>query len=183
MPTARETVVYDVHDVKVYPLLSDDGASPTYGAAVDVPGIAEISMDPNLVTAELKGDGGKVIAKKGRVDRWNVSATYGKLALNVLSVLLGGDSPTDVTGEVYWDQSGGVRLPYFKMEAKIEDVDEGLGDLHVILFKCQITGGTLLGSSTDEFGQPSFEAEGIATTSTNKIARVRLLDAVTSLSA
>lgn len=161
MAVAHETVFFDVHDCKVYPLLTDvTGASPTYGAAADVPGIADVSMDPNLVTAELKGDA-RVIAKKGRIDRLNFSATYGKLAGDVLTVILGA-TVTDTTDTATFRLKSPASLPYFKIEFKIEDLDEGIGDLHVVLYKCQVTGGTLIGSSTDNFGQPTFDAEAIA---------------------
>lgn len=160
---AHETVVFDVHDAKVYALLTDQaGASPTFGAAVDVPGIAEVSLDPNLVSAELKGDG-RVIAKKGRIDRYNFSGTYGKLDFDVLQVLIA-VSITEVAGSGRTNarSKSPAPLPLFKLEFKIEDLDEGIGDLHVTLWKCQITGGTLLGTSSDNFGQPSFDAEAIA---------------------
>lgn len=160
---AHESVVFDVHDAKVYALLTDAaGASPTFGPAVDVPGIAEVSLDPNLVTAELKGDA-RVMAKKGRVDRYNFSGTYGKLDFDVLQIILA-TSITEVgtAGRTNARSKSPAPLPYFKLEFKIEDLDEGLGDLHCVLWKCQITGGTLLGSSSDNFGQPSFDAEAIA---------------------
>ena len=234
MPLSHETVMFDVHDCKVAPLLTDNfGEAPTYGPLVDVPGISEVGLDPNFVTAELKGDA-RVIAKKGRIDRFNFSGTYSKLALDVLGVIIGADvqdqaagtastvngdttsGENTVTGTGYTPanlvgrsvsgagiptgtyivaatttqitlnndatatatgvsldlaataeavrvrMSSPAPLPYFKTAFKIEDLDQGLGDLHVICYKCQITGGTLLGSSSDNFGQPSFDAEAIA---------------------
>lgn len=161
-PVAHETVVYDVHDCKVYPMLSDArGAAPTYGPGVDVPGIAEVSVDPNFATAELKGDA-QIIAKKGRVDKMTLSATYGKVALDVLKIITGGNivDTEDVSAE--WFLTGDNSLPYFKLEFKISDVDITLGDLHVTLYKCNLTGGTLLGGSSDEFGQPEMELEAIS---------------------
>lgn len=182
MPLAHETVVYDVHDFKVYPLTSDTGASPVYGTAVDVPGIAEASMDPNFLTAELKGDA-RIIAKKGRVDKMTVSATYGKVALDVLATVLGG-TVTDVAAtNAKWRLLGDNSLPYFKAEFKIEDVDTGLGDLHVRLYKCQLTGGTLLSGSTDNFGQPTMELEAIPLESNDLLVDVELYSTVTALSA
>lgn len=158
MPTAHESVVYDVHDFKVYALLSDAlGASPTYDNAVDVPGIAEVSLDPNLVTAELKGDA-KVIAKKGRIDKFNLSATYGKIALDVLAVIIGG-AVTDGTGSAKWSVGGDNSLPYFKAVFVINDAS--VGQVKVTLYKAQLTGGTLLGQQTEQFGQPTLQCEGI----------------------
>jgi hypothetical protein len=164
---STETVVFDVSDCKVYPLLTDvTGASPTYGAAVDVPGIAQVSLEPNLTSAELKGDS-RIIAKRGRVDRFNFSATYGKLSLDVLNTLLGsstlnaqGTTPSRTQNLVIASPGSS---PYFKLEFLIADVDEGIGSLNVILFKCLLTGGTLFQSSSDSFGQPSLQCEAIAT--------------------
>lgn len=236
MPLSHQTVMFDVHDAKVAPLLSDDtDALPIYGPWVDVPGISEVGLDPNFVTAELKGDA-RVIAKKGRIDRMNFSGTYAKLDLDVQSVIFGTAvtdlaavasstittvatttasatithatpatftnamvgrtvTGTGVSGMIVAVNTAGTEatlsaaatatgsitltlvaigekvrsrimspasLPYFKLGFKIEDVEEGLGDLHVISYKCQVTGGTQVGSSSDNFGQPSFDAEAIA---------------------
>lgn len=164
MAVGHETVVFDVQDFKVYKMLTDtaSAAAPTYGPAVDVPGIAEVGLEPNFVTAELKGDA-TVIAKKGRVDRVQVSATYGKVSIDVLEVILGGDI-TDGGSSAEW-LLGANSLPYFKAEFKINDVELGLGSVNVVVFKAQLTGGTLLGGSSDQFGQPTMQLEGILTDS------------------
>lgn len=165
MAIATETILFDVHDCKVWPMLTDStAASPTYGSAVDVYGISQVGVDPNMVTAELKGDA-RVIAKKGRLDRVNINATYGKLSLDVLDVILDATVTAGGSGATETETAtlrGGVSLPYFKFAAQIQDVDLGLGDLTVIAYKCQITGGSLVGVQTDQFGQPNFTAEGIA---------------------
>lgn len=162
MPLSHSTVVFDVNDAKIYPMLTDTvGASPTYGAAVDVPGIAEVSAEPNLVTAELKGDA-TVIAKKGRVDRINFSATYGKLSLDALKVLQGGVTGDTASTQSTYRLSAPAPLPYFKLEFQVQDLDLGLGSLIVVLYKCQVTGGTLINTSSDSFNQPSFTGEALA---------------------
>lgn len=164
MTIATETILFDVHDCKVWPMVSDVvGASPTYGAAIDVFGINQVGIDPNLVTAELKGDA-RIIAKRGRLDRFNINATYGKLGFDVLAVLYActvtsGGSGGDETETARF--KGAVSLPYFKFAAQIQDVDTGLGDLTVVNYKCQVTGGSFLSQQSDQFGQPSFTAEGI----------------------
>ncbi|HMM95402.1 hypothetical protein [Phycicoccus sp.] len=166
---SKETVVFDVHDFKVWALVSDNStdASPTYASvAVDVPGIAEVGLDPNFVTAELKGDG-KVIAKKGRVDRFNLSGTYGKLAQEVLKVILGGTVLDGTAGKSRYRFKGRNSLPYWGCAFTIDDAD--IGQVRVILYKAQLTGGSLLSQSTEEFGQPSLEAEGIPCTSDDEL--------------
>lgn len=187
MAATRETVLYDIHDFKVYSLLTDSSAaSPTYGAAVDVPGIAEASFEPNLVVGELKGDA-RVIAKRGRTDRFNLSATYGKLSLDVLVAILGGsitDSGAGSSEEAQYNLVGPASLPYFKVEFKVDDVDLALSTVHVVLFKCMLTGGTLFNQSSDNFGQPTLQLEAIQPDfATTPMGRIRFLEAATSLSA
>lgn len=165
MPAAHEAILFDVHDFKVYPLTDDAGASPTYGAAVDVYGIAEVGLDMNLVTAELKGDG-KIIAKRGKLDRLPLSATYGRLAGDVLAVVLGAATTDPSATQARTRIKAGQNLPYFKAAFRIEDADNGIEDVLVTLYKCQVTGGTLLGQSSDNFGQPSFTMDAIGLAST-----------------
>lgn len=165
MAAAHEAILFDVHDLKVYALTDDSGASPTYGAAVDVYGVAEVGLDPNFVTAELKGDG-RVIAKRGKIDRIGASATYGRLSGDVLDVILGTETTDPSATNARTRFLAGTTLPYFKMAFRIEDADNGIEDVLVTLYKCQVTGGTLLGQSTDSFGQPSFEVEAIGLAST-----------------
>lgn len=178
---ARNTVFFDIHDAAVYSLTADTGASPTYGAAVDVPGIAEVGLDPSLITAELKGDA-RIMAKRGRVEKMTVSATYGKLDLDVIEVVLGG-TVTDTASDSSWELLGDNDLPYFAFRFKIDDLDPGVGTVMATLWKCQLTGGTLLGSSTDSFGQPTMQIEAIPTESDDKLIKVDILDAETALPA
>lgn len=197
MTLARETVVFDVNDAKVYPLLTDVvGASPTYGAAVDVPGISQVSLNPNITSAELKGDA-RVIARRGRIDRLQFQADYSKLSLAVLDTLLGssvlvdsGTTPSQVSTLVLASPGSTV---YFKFEFQVQDVDTGLGSLNVTLFKCALTGGTLFQTSTDNFGKPTLQAEGIAmdgsytppggSATVNAIAALKLYETATALDA
>jgi len=185
MAAAHETILFDVHDFKVYPMISDTGASPVYGAAVDVYGIAEVGLDPNLITAELKGDG-VVIAKKGKLDRLNSSATYGRLSGDVLDVIIGSVTTERTADHTRTEIEAGVSLPSFGAAFVIEDADNGIEDLVVVMFKCQITGGTLLGQTTDNFGQPSFEFEAIglqASAFLNKMAYVDFHNVATGVPA
>jgi hypothetical protein len=182
-PIQHETVTYDVHDFHLYPLLTDpvDGtAAPTYGEPVDAPGIAEVSLDPNFATAQLKGDA-RVIARKGRVDALNISATYGKVSLEVIKTLLGGVI-TDAAGSADWSLGGTNSLPYFGVAFAIMDLDTGLGALHGYLFKAQLTGGRLLNGSTDNFGQPTMAISG-QPANNGAFGRLRLMSASTPLPA
>lgn len=162
----HEAILFDVHDFKVYPLVSDAGASPVYGAAVDVYGIAEVGLDMNLVTAELKGDG-KIIAKRGKLDRLPLSATYGRLSGDVLEVIMAAEVTDPAVDQFRTRLRAGTALPYFKAAFRIEDADNDVEDVIVTCYKCQVTGGTLLGQSTDNFGQPNFTMDAIGLAATD----------------
>lgn len=161
MAAQHETILFDVHDAKVYPMFSDNFASPAYGAGVDVYGIAAVSLDPNFVTNELKGDGGQVLAKKGRFDKMNVSATYGRLSGDVLDVILGTETTDESGTQARTRFINGTSMPYFKFACVIDDADNGIASVHLTLYKAQITGGSLLSQQTDAFGQPTFDLEAI----------------------
>ena len=164
MAVVHQTSVYDVSDCKVFALLTDvSPASPTYGTAQDVTGIAQVKIDPNLITAELKGDGGAVLRKRGRVDRFKFSATYDFLDFDVLSIILGGAAADPDTHRSSFTFHGGTVLPYFGLAIDFRDVDveAGVSQLVTYMYKCQITGGTLLGGQTDQFSQPTMDVECI----------------------
>jgi len=162
MAANNSTITFDVHDCKVYPVTADASGGITYGAAVDVPGIQEVSVEPNFISVELKGDG-KVLAKKGKIDRLNFSATYSELSLPVIAVLFGGSVTTGGAGaaETAAYSFDGDSLPNFKIEVLVNDLESDLAEMIFVLNKCQITGGTIMSGSTDNFSTPSFDAEAI----------------------
>ena len=165
---AQSVITFDVKDCKVYQMSSDLASGSTaYSAGIDVPGLQDVSLEPNFITSELKGDGGVVLAKKGKIDRLNFSCTYSELSLPVLSVLLGqsitaaGTSGT-FTATMKVDDSS---LPYFMVAFLLADLQHSVEDepatVVVTLQKCQLTGGSLVSGSTDSFSNPTFSAEAI----------------------
>ena len=149
MAVATSVITFDVKDCKVYPLTADlSSGATTFGTAVE-------------------GDGGVVLAKKGKIDRLNFSCTYSELSLDVLAVLLGqtvtgaGSSGT-YTATMPIDDSS---LPYFMVAFLLDDLQHSVDDepatVVVTLQKCQLTGGSLVSGSTDSFSNPTFSAEAI----------------------
>lgn len=185
MAANNSTISFDVQDCKVYPVTSDVAGGITYGAAVDVPGIQEVSVEPNFISVELKGDG-KVLAKKGKVDRLNFSATYSEMSLPVLATIFGGSTTSGGAGSaetVAYEFDGGS-LPNFKIEFLVNDLESDLAEMKFILNKCQITGGTIFSGSTDNFSTPSFDAEAILPTAAGLgFGQVVLLETAAGLTA
>ena len=167
MAATESAITFDVKDCKISAVSADaSGSATTYSASVDVPGITEVSLEPNFITNELKGNGGVVLAKKGKIDRLNFSCTYGELSLKVLEVLLG-KTVTEAgtgTGETATLAMDDTSLPYFRVQFLIDDLQtsgDSLAEVIVQLQKCQLTGGSLVSGSTDTFNQPNFTAEAI----------------------
>ena len=185
MAADKSTITFDVADCKVYAMLTDTDMEATYDDAVDVPGIQEVTVEANFVTAELKGDGGKVLAKKGKIDRLNFSATYSELSLEVMAVIYGGTTSTAGTGssETASYSFNSRSLPYFKVEFLINDIESDLAEIAMVLDKCQVTGGSIMGGSTDNFSQPKFDAEAILSAYTGNFGTVEFREAATGLSA
>jgi hypothetical protein len=167
MTVSQSAITFDVKDCKVYALTADVASSATtYGSAIDVPGIQEVSLEPNFITNELKGDGGVVLAKKGKIDRLNFSCTYSELSLDVLAVLLGQTITAAGAGDAETASMpiDDTSLPYFKVAFLIDDLQtsgDALATVVVTIQKAQLTGGSLVSGSTDSFNSPTFTAEGI----------------------
>ena len=168
MAASTSAITFDVKDCKVYTITADvaDNATTFGSPGIDVPGIQEVSLEPNFITNELKGDGGVVLAKKGKIDRMNFSCTYSELSLDVLAILLGqtvtdAGTGTSETAEMPIDDTS---LPYFKVAFLLDDLQtsgDALATIVVSLQKCQLTGGSLISGSTDAFNSPTFTAEAI----------------------
>lgn len=174
----HDSIVYDVHDCKLYPLTADSGASPTYGTGIDVPGIFAVTFNPNFVSSELKGDA-RILDRRSRVDSFNFSATYSKLSLDVLDVLLEttlndvGATPNQRADLIV---EGGNEPPYFGIVVQLEDTDIDIGAIRLVVYKAKVTGGTLVTSQSDTYGQPTFDASGIATDSHNRMAMLQFFE-------
>ena len=192
MAASTSAITFDVKDCKVSPQTADaSGSASTWGGAVDVPGITEVSLEPNFITNELKGDGGVVLSKKGKIDRLNFSCTYGELSIDVLNVLLGdtkvASSGTGTDAETLTMPITDASLPYFRIQFLIDDLEtsgDSLAEVIVQLQKCQLTGGSLVSGSTDTFNQPNFTAEAIKPNGTPvQFGEIKFLETATGLTA
>lgn len=190
MAAAGSAITFDVADCKIAAVNADaSGGATTYHSSVDVPGITEVSLEPNFITNELKGDGGVVLAKKGKIDRLNFSCTYGELSIDVLDVLLGDTKAAAGSGTAETLTLGmtDASLPYFRIQFLINDLQtsgDSLAEVIVTLQKAQLTGGTLVSGSTDAFNQPTFTAEAIKPAGTPvQFGQIQFLETATGLTA
>lgn len=154
----KQTVVFSVHDLKVYKLtaLGDADTDPTYEEAVDVPGVSEVGLDPEISNAVLRGDG-RVMDSRSSLDSLDVSFTYGKLSPDVLAVIDGGTAQTE-GGVTRYVRRSGDKLPRWAFAALISEVDNPDGAAKLYGYLCNQTGGSLFAAQDNDYGQPSVDA-------------------------
>lgn len=160
MPLPTETKLLELTDVKISPLTSD-ADPPVYGTAVDVPGIQTLEVTPKLASKELRGDN-KILDVWSRCESIDWKWSCAKLPLEVLDILLGGTvtaAGTTPNQTQTYSLVGADRPTWFKVEGKVAYVEEGLGDVHVVIFKCKCTGGAAF-SLGEDFAK--LEASGVA---------------------
>lgn len=142
MPLPTETKILQLKDVKIAELTTD-ADPPVYGNLIDVPGIQTLEVTPHMEEVELRGDD-QILDIWARVDYIEWSWKNAKVPLDVFKLLLGGSVALSGTApnqkQVY--SLGGTDKPvWFKLEGQAVYVEEGLGDVHVVLCKCKCTGG------------------------------------------
>lgn len=154
------SILFSVHDLKIFPItdLGDASTDPTYGAAVDVPGVSEVSLEETITEQTLRGDG-RVIDSRSVLESLALSFTYGKLDPDVLAVLDGGTVSQNVGGDTTrYIRDMSSLVPYFGFAALVSEVDAVGGAAKIYGYRAKINGGTLFGASDNSYGQPAFDA-------------------------
>lgn len=179
-----QTYSFDVEDAKIWPLTADTiGSGVTYGTGIDVPGINNVTVAPEFISAVLKGDA-KTLARRARIDSMTFSVGYSLLSLDVLGALWSATitEPATTSDAQVLELQGAGSLPYFGFGFSILDAEVGIGAINVYGLKTQVTGGNIFDQSTDSFGGRSFQCSAIPTLADNKLFRVKIHPTITALS-
>lgn len=155
-------VTHSIDDAKFYPLLDEGdecngGAEPSYGDAVDISCVLEVSWEEQVTEASARGDN-KVCKRVSRLDEVNVTArhtgfspelveTMRNYALSTFSV--GGVDGSRISRT--FDQS----LVRGAIIARSPDPD-GTGDMHIIFYNVEITMGPGGSFTDDAFFESTF---------------------------
>lgn len=139
--------VFAVEDCKIRKVLTDPSGGPaTYGPAIDVPGIKNVTISGDVNTVQLRGDN-TALETDTTLTGLTASMDHAKLSLDVLEVLLGGTSATTGvapnTAETFTLPSTAA-FGDFVLEAKTPRYSDG-SDVHIRLGKLKL-------SSFPEFG-------------------------------
>lgn len=158
MAISHITKTYGVQDAKIAKLTADpSGGSATYATAIDVPGVKSITLSGNVANKELRGDNGLLDSDSTLT---NVTGTinYAKADLDIMAALLGAtvtDSGSGSTEVAKMAMARGDELGNFKIEAVAAKSDQVAGDVHLVLYKCVITGFPFTGFAEEDYATQS----------------------------
>lgn len=164
MPISHISKAYAVEDAKITPMTADPaGGSTTYGTSIDVPGIKVVTLSGTVNTQSLRGDN-SLLDSRSVLQDLTLAVEHAKLSLDVLPVILDGsttDSGTTPAMVATYNLLGSDNAPpYFKFEARTpaNGGDVIGGDVHIVLWKCTLSGLPDLGFAEEGYKTVGFSA-------------------------
>lgn len=188
MPISHTTKLYAVEDAKIYELTGDpSGGAPTYGAAIDVPGIKVVGIGGSVNNTTLRGDN-SLLDSFSVLENVEVSMEWAKLSLDAQAIMLGGtvtDSGTTPNQLATYARARTDKLKYFKIEAKtpVDGVDPVGGAAVLKFYKCIISGFPEGGLAEEDFQTQSVEIMSMPLISNNAWWDVIIQETSAALSA
>lgn len=173
MALTHQVKQMELVDVQIASMTSDTGTTPVYGALVDIPGAIKVTATPKVESKRLEGDS-KLLDVFTRITEYELEVEHGILSLDALAILQGGavaDSGTTPSQKATYSlTSANVKAGYWKLEGKWNHAGVGVGDVHVILYKCVMTDPPSIEapSASEDYGKPKFKAVAFATDSNDK---------------
>lgn len=132
----------ELEDVKVFKMTADADTAPTYEAPVDIPGITKIAIAPKIENKKLQGDS-KLLDVYSKVTEIELDIEFAELSLEAMKVLVGGEVTVSGTAPdqaaTYALKPGTATAPYFKLEGRWLYAGDGIGDVHVVFYKCKVS--------------------------------------------
>lgn len=163
MALSHVSKVFAVKDAKISKLTADaSGAAPTYGAAIDVPGIKSVTIGGEVKTAELRGDNTR-LDFDAILSGISLTFGYAKMSLDALGVFLGS---TVTDAGVTPNQTATLsvkptdRFSYFKFQAVAAGADTIGGDVLITIHKAILTAFPEMGMVEEDYRL--FEVAGAA---------------------
>lgn len=145
--------VFAVEDCKIRKVLTDpEGAAATYGPALDVPGIKQVTISGDVNTVQLRGDN-TALETDTTLTGLTAAFDHAKLSMDVLEVLLGG---TTVAAGVAPNTTETFTLGRnavfgdFVLEAKTPRYSDGSA-VHIRLGKLKLSSFPELGMAEEDY--------------------------------
>jgi len=165
---ADATYVFGAADAKISPLTADVTSAPTYGSAIDVPGLKSISISGSSDTKELRGDN-KLIAKISTLQSVEVTLTFAMWDPSIYALLTGA-TLTPGTGDDYNVSLTASSTPaYFGLEAVSVGASGAGSNVSIFLPKLIITDlPDMVGLSEEDFKTVEVKCEALPSIANGK---------------
>lgn len=173
MPISHISKQFAIDDAKIAKVTADPvGGTTTYATVVDVPGVKAMVSAVELQEKQLRGDNTLLDIDVSYV-RATGTLTFAKVNLDMDAVLLGAtvtDSGTTPNMLATLGLKSSDRPNYFKIEGRtpVGGADTVTGDLHVVLYKCKITGYSGFGFAEEDYSTFSVPFAAIGRASDSK---------------
>lgn len=157
-------------DAKAFSVSADTVAAYTCGAAIELPGMQNFQIDPNIISKILSGDDADLetyVKLKGA----KFSFECGYIDLNLLATLVGGtvvQSGTTPSQVNTYSLQQGDGPGYIQIAFQVTNLTAGIACQEFRLFKCKID-ALPLGSKQDEFS--TFKISGNAVFTAKQFTR------------
>lgn len=168
MPMSRVSGIFGVREAQIAPITSDvAGAATTWGALVKVDGIQSLKPDPNVTSAENKGDE-MTLDTEDIIDYYKITWENAELPLDLIAAIHGGDVSSSGAGasEVlsYVYAGNNAQTTYFKLSVLAKRGSNDTKDVMIEFYKVK---GTLsFDFAEGAFAKCSFSGKAIRTKGT-----------------
>lgn len=165
------TKVFAAKDAAIFPLTADPaGGSPTYGTALDIPGIKTVQISGDINTVELRGDN-RLMDAQSSLTNVTVSIEFAKLSLDLLAAFFSNtvvDSGVTPAQKSVWDLLGSSELGYVGLDAQAVGADTIGGDVHFSLTKMVLSSFPEMGLEEEDYKSHTVEFTAMPLNSTGK---------------
>ena len=179
MPVSPVSKLYSTEDCKIAKLLGDAIGFASYDTMIDVPGIRQVTMTPQIESKSLRGDNRELDADSTLV-AVELSFEHAKVSFDALPVFLGG---TWNAGTGTYVQSDSGSLPYWAMgwRTPTNGGDATGGDVQFKVFKAKLTAYTL-GNAFEDYQLFSGTARGVYRIADDKLFEVKINETAAAIS-
>ncbi len=182
MPLATSSKVLGLNDMVISELTVDTSGTLTYGTAFDIPGVTKLTLTPNYVEKELRGDEA-LLDTYQRLAAVEFSFEHAMVSLDALKIITGGTltaSGTTPNQTQTLNISRTSLAKYFKLQGKIIYSDFASGDVWLTLYKCK--GQFKIEFQTEEYASISCSGKAIGTVKDGKIMDLVFRETTAALS-
>jgi len=172
-----DAVLFGLNDAKVSPLATDLTTAPTYGTAMDCPGVSTLSAQPIMENKENRGDG-VILHTTSRMVGMDIEFKVAMLPLAMLPMIQGGTitsgGVTPAGKQTYSLKQTDAGPQYFKIEGVWDPGEVGIGDTHLSVFKVKCTEppAVVVNDANGDYGDLTIKGRAVFTLSDKKLYEI-----------